>query len=252
MRPACWAEASNSTPTSRPGLGRSTNWRAGDGGVPASGRVSPTMILKVVDFPAPYGAEEVDHLEDHCRIDQTPTPAARPSPAAGTWTCPTRAEVGVLLDASAQHAGRTGRETLTVAQRSWACPAGASRRCWSGRPHPGRGVPAGRRLLARDAPTARDRDRADRGSGGADPRRAGQRPGPGRASAGCGPAPGLRGRRRHRPALLPPPPRDRGDRRRHRDDRQGQDRPEGTKTELLHAAGTVVRAADLARARAAP
>jgi ABC-2 type transport system ATP-binding protein len=33
-------------------------------------------------------------------------------------------EVGVLLDASAQHAGRTGRETLTVAQKTMGLPAG--------------------------------------------------------------------------------------------------------------------------------
>jgi ABC-2 type transport system ATP-binding protein len=33
------------------------------------------------------------------------------------------AEVGVLLDASAQHAGRTGRETLTLAQRIMGLPA---------------------------------------------------------------------------------------------------------------------------------
>jgi ABC-2 type transport system ATP-binding protein len=33
-------------------------------------------------------------------------------------------EVGVLLDASAQHAGRTGRETLTVAQRFMGLPRG--------------------------------------------------------------------------------------------------------------------------------
>jgi ABC-2 type transport system ATP-binding protein len=32
-------------------------------------------------------------------------------------------EVGVLLDASAQHAGRTGRETLTIAQRTMGLPA---------------------------------------------------------------------------------------------------------------------------------
>jgi ABC-2 type transport system ATP-binding protein len=31
-------------------------------------------------------------------------------------------EVGVLLDASAQHAGRTGRETLTIAQRTMGLP----------------------------------------------------------------------------------------------------------------------------------
>ena len=42
-------------------------------------------------------------------------------------------EVGVLLDASAQHAGRTGREILTIAQRFMGLPAAASRRCstWS-------------------------------------------------------------------------------------------------------------------------
>jgi ABC-2 type transport system ATP-binding protein len=33
-------------------------------------------------------------------------------------------EVGVLLDASAQHAGRTGREILTIAQRTMGIPAG--------------------------------------------------------------------------------------------------------------------------------
>ena len=33
-------------------------------------------------------------------------------------------EVGVLLDASAQHAGRTGREVLTLAQRTMGCPSG--------------------------------------------------------------------------------------------------------------------------------
>lgn len=33
-------------------------------------------------------------------------------------------EVGVLLDASAQHAGRTGREILTIAQRFMGLPRG--------------------------------------------------------------------------------------------------------------------------------
>src|SRR5690242_16610375 len=33
-------------------------------------------------------------------------------------------EVGVLLDASAQHAGRTGREILTIAQRTMGLPKG--------------------------------------------------------------------------------------------------------------------------------
>jgi ABC-2 type transport system ATP-binding protein len=53
-------------------------------------------------------------------------------PTTGTATIRGRAyadlpnpgrEVGVLLDASAQHAGRTGREILTVAQRTMGLPA---------------------------------------------------------------------------------------------------------------------------------
>ena len=43
---------------------------------------------------------------------------------AASPTCPTPGlEVGVLLDASAQHAGRTGREILTLAQRTMGVPA---------------------------------------------------------------------------------------------------------------------------------
>jgi ABC-2 type transport system ATP-binding protein len=57
--------------------------------------------------------------------------------------------VGVLLDASAQHAGRTGREILTIAQRlHGAAPRlrrGDAGRC---QPHPGGGVAPGPRLLA--------------------------------------------------------------------------------------------------------
>jgi len=42
-------------------------------------------------------------------------------------------EVGVLLDASAQHAGRTGREILTLAQRTMGSAPAAWTRCssWS-------------------------------------------------------------------------------------------------------------------------
>ena len=41
--------------------------------------------------------------------------------------------VGVLLDASAQHAGRTGREVLELGARPWGCRRRASTRCssWS-------------------------------------------------------------------------------------------------------------------------
>ena len=45
-------------------------------------------------------------------------------------------EVGVLLDASAQHAGRTGREILTIAAGRWGCPSSASRRCSTGSASP--------------------------------------------------------------------------------------------------------------------
>ena len=40
-------------------------------------------------------------------------------------------EVGVMLDASAQHAGRTGREILASPSRRWACRHDASTRCSS-------------------------------------------------------------------------------------------------------------------------
>ena len=134
------------------------------------------------------------------RVPRDPTAPASPPPCASSSasphpttarahvlgrrfpTCPTRAlEVGVLLDASAQHAGRTGREVLTLAQKRWGYPAagssevldlvGLSRR---------RGRPPGRRLLARHAAAARPRPRAPRRPGGPHPRRARQRPRPGR------------------------------------------------------------------------
>ena len=47
----------------------------------------------------------------------------RPSSVGTTPTCPNPGrEVGVLLDASAQHAGRTGREILAVAARTMGLP----------------------------------------------------------------------------------------------------------------------------------
>jgi len=55
VRPACWAEASRSTPTSVPGLGRSTNRRPSIVAVPELAGVRPTMIRMVVDLPAPLG-----------------------------------------------------------------------------------------------------------------------------------------------------------------------------------------------------
>ncbi len=72
-------------------------------------------------------------------------------------------EVGVLLDASAQHAGRTGRETLAVAQRTMGLPQAADRRDpRPGRPHRGRGRAAGPPLLPGHATAAGDRPGPDR------------------------------------------------------------------------------------------
>ena len=55
VRPACWADASSSTPTWRPGFGMS--WKCSPPIVtsPAVGEVSPTMTRMVVVFPAPLG-----------------------------------------------------------------------------------------------------------------------------------------------------------------------------------------------------
>ncbi len=55
VRPACWAEASSSTPTSRPGLGSSAYRRPDTVAEPLSARVRPTMTRMVVDLPAPLG-----------------------------------------------------------------------------------------------------------------------------------------------------------------------------------------------------
>ena len=62
---------------------------------------------------------------------------------------------------------------------------------------------------------------------GADPRRARQRPRPGRHPLDARPAARLRGPGRHRPALVAPAARDRGHRRRHRRHRQRPDRRPG-------------------------
>ena len=137
-------------------------------------------------------------------------------------------EVGVMLDASAQHAGRTGREILTIAQQIMGVPASRVAEMLdlvSLTRH--RGRPAGGQLLARDAPAPRHRRRPDRRPVGAHPGRAGQRARPGRHPLDARPAPRLRRPRGDRPAVLPPADRDRDHRRRHRDDRAGADRLPG-------------------------
>ena len=77
---------------------------------------------RVTGFLGPNGAGKSTSM----RVMVGPTP-----PTSGTATvCGRRfadlpnpgREVGVLLDASAQHAGRTGREILTIAQRTMGLP----------------------------------------------------------------------------------------------------------------------------------
>ncbi len=85
-----------------------------------------------------------------------------------------------------------------------------------GQPHARGGGPQGPQLLPRHAAAARHRGGAHRRPARADPRRAGQRPRPGRHPLDARPAARLRHRWRHRAAVLAPAPRDRGHRRRHR------------------------------------
>ena len=85
-----------------------------------------------------------------------------------------------------------------------------------GQPHAGGGGPPGPQLLPRHAAAARHRGRPHRRPARADPRRAGQRPRPGRHPLDARPAARLRHPWRHRAAVVAPAPRDRGHRRRHR------------------------------------
>ena len=80
-------------------------------------------------LPRAQRRRQVHHHADHGRPHPAHLRAPPRSPAGGSPTCPTPGlEVGVLLDASAQHAGRTGREILTIAQRTMGLPDAAGRR----------------------------------------------------------------------------------------------------------------------------
>ncbi len=134
-------------------------------------------------------------------------------------------EVGVLLDASAQHAGRTGREILTIAADTMGLPrTRVDEMLELVEPDPHRGQAPGAQLLPRHASTPRHRHRTPRRPPGADPRRTGQRARPCRDPVDARPADGLRQPGRHRPVVLAPAARDRGHRRRPGRDRQRQDR----------------------------
>ena len=121
----------------------------------------------------------------------------------------------MLLDASAQHAGRTGREILTVAARTMGLPTSRVDEMLdlvSLTPEE-----AGRRVRHYSLGMRQRLGIATAllgEPGGADPRRARQRPRPGRHPLDARPAARVRRPRRHRAALLAPAARDRGHRRR--------------------------------------
>ena len=79
----------------------------------------------VTGFLGPERRRQVHHHADDLRAHPARPAAPRRSPAARTGELPNPGrEVGVLLDASAQHAGRTGREVLTLAAaHAWAWTA---------------------------------------------------------------------------------------------------------------------------------
>ena len=133
--------------------------------------------------------------------------------------------VGVLLDASAQHAGRTGREVLTIGAKTMGLPMSR--------------VDEMLALVALDD-TESERRLRNYSLGmrqrlgiahallgdpvGADPRRAGQRPGPRRHPVDARPVERVRRSRRHGAAVQPPAARGRADRRRDAAHRPRQDR----------------------------
>ena len=92
-------------------------------GVPAVDDVSFTARPgRVTGFLGPNGAGKSTTMR--IMVGLTPATSGRVEVLGGRYADlpnPGR-EVGVLLDASAQHAGRTGREILTVAQRTMGLP----------------------------------------------------------------------------------------------------------------------------------
>ena len=128
--------------------------------------------------------------------------------------------IGVMLDAAAQHPGRTGLETLRMTAQLLDLPRSRRRRdARAGRPRRRRQAP-GRQLLARHAAAPRHRQRADRRPGRPGARRAGQRHGPRGHPLDARAAARLRRPRRHGAAVQPPARRGAGHRRpsgRHRE-----------------------------------
>ena len=118
-------------------------------------RYGTTLAVDDVSFTARPGPgdrlprterrREVHHPADHGRAHPARRRHRHHLRAPATSDLPNPGlEVGVLLDASAQHAGRTGREILTLAQQFMGLPRGPRRGdAGDGQPDPDRGVPSG-------------------------------------------------------------------------------------------------------------
>ena len=153
--------------------------------------------------------------------------------------------VGALLDGSGAHRARTGPRAPALGRRQQR-PARLPRPGGPRRRRPRRRRPQTRRpLLPRHEPPARARRRAARRSRGPRPRRACQRPRPGRhpVDAGVPARPGHPGP--HRAAVQPPHGRAGRDRRRRRRHPPGPDRGPGRARRrhrrARHARGRVLR-----------
>ena len=123
----------------------------------------------------PARDRQVDHAADADRPDPADVRVTSTDRRRAVRRPPQpRPVVGVMLDASAQHPGRTGSRRCASRPAPRAA-RGAGRRDARARRPGRRRRPAGRRLLARHAPAARHRHGAARRPRRAHPRRAGQR-----------------------------------------------------------------------------
>ena len=182
----------------------------------------------VTGFLGPNGAGKTTTLRVLCGLSEPDT--GRATVLGGSYRdLPNPARrVGVLLDASAQHPGRRGREVLAVSAQTIGVP---ERRVDDLLERVGLDRSAARKRVRQYSLGMRQRlglaHAHARRPGGPDPRRAGQRPGPRGHALDARAAARLRRPRRHRAALLAPARGGAGGRRPDRDHRRGADRRPG-------------------------
>ena len=180
-------------------------------------------------LPRTQRRRQVDQHARHGRVSRRRTAGAAPIGGHLYSEIPNPARhVGVLLDASAQHAGRTGREVLRLSAETMGV---GSARVEEMLELVGlSGTEAKRRVRNYSLGMRQRLGIANALHGrplGADPRRAGQRPRPRRHPLDARPAAQLRRPGRHGAAVLAPAPRGRDDRRRDGAHRPRQDRRAG-------------------------